>query len=68
MQRRPTLLWVKGAVKTLQGLWNAARLEVVDNADMLAFPKAKVLIPRVVKPKLALQLLQRQNMNVPTSD
>ena len=55
----PTLLWVKGAVKLLQGLWNGARLEVVDRADMPAFPKAKVLIPRVVKPELALQLLQR---------
>ena len=55
-------------MKTLQGLWNGARLEVVDRADMPAFPKAKVLIPRVVKPELALQLLQRQNMDVPTSD
>ena len=64
----PTLLWGKGAVKTLQGLLNGARLEMVDRADMPAFAKAKVLIPRVVKPELALQLLQRQNMDVPTSD
>ena len=51
MQRRLTLLWVKGAVKTLQGPWNGARLVVVDRADMPEFPKAK--IPPVVKPELA---------------
>ena len=47
-------------MKTLQVLWNGARLEVVDRADMPAFAKAKVLIPRVVKPE------QRQNMDVTT--
>ena len=64
----PTLLCLKGGVKTIQVLWNGARLEVVDRADMPAFPKAKVLIPQVVKPELALPLLQRQNIAVPTSD
>ena len=68
MQRRPTLLSVKEAVKALQGLRNAARLELVDRAEMPAFRKAKVLIPGLVKPELALQLLQRQNMKAPISD
>ncbi|XP_037957575.1 uncharacterized protein LOC119687356 [Teleopsis dalmanni] len=63
-----TLNWLREAAKTLQGLWEGASLEVVDRKDIPSLPKAKVLIPRVVKPEDALRLLQRQNPDVPTSD
>ncbi|XP_054745888.1 uncharacterized protein LOC129250277 [Anastrepha obliqua] len=64
----PTLTWLKEAVKTLHGLWAEASLEIVDRSCIPSIPKAKVCIPRVVKPKYALQLLQRQNTDVPTDD
>ncbi|XP_036335656.1 uncharacterized protein LOC118746037 [Rhagoletis pomonella] len=64
----PSLLWVKEAVATLQGLWEGAVLEVVDRSCIPSIPKAKVLIPRTVKPENALRLLQRQNPDVPTGD
>lgn len=64
----PTLRWLRETAKTLQGLWEGASLEVVDRSSIPSLPKAKVLIPRVVKPEDALCLLQRQNPDVPTGD
>ncbi|XP_054083398.1 uncharacterized protein LOC105216480 [Zeugodacus cucurbitae] len=64
----PSLTWVKKAVRTLPNLWKDAKLEVVDRSSIPTVPKAKVVIPRVVKPEHALRLLQRQNPDVPTSD
>ncbi|XP_017488611.1 PREDICTED: uncharacterized protein LOC108376841 [Rhagoletis zephyria] len=57
----PTLLWVKEAVATLQGLWESAVLEAVDRSCIPSIPEAKVLIPRTVKSENALRLLQRQD-------
>ncbi|XP_054734736.1 uncharacterized protein LOC129242207 [Anastrepha obliqua] len=54
----PTLIWVKEAVKKLQGLWVGASLEIVDRSCIPTVPKAKVLIPRTVYPEYALKLLQ----------
>ncbi|XP_053968434.1 uncharacterized protein LOC128869857 [Anastrepha ludens] len=56
----PTLTWLKEAVKTLHGLWKGESFEIVDRSCIPSIPKAKVFIPRVVKPENALRLLQRR--------
>lgn len=43
-------------------------MEIVDCSCIPSIPKAKVLIPRMVISEDALQLLRRQNPNVPTED
>ncbi|XP_053968785.1 uncharacterized protein LOC128870214 [Anastrepha ludens] len=64
----PTVMWLKQAVKKLQGLWEGASLEIVDRSCIPTIPKAKVQIPRTVNPEYGLKLLQRQNTDVPTDD
>ncbi|XP_054725168.1 uncharacterized protein LOC129235376 [Anastrepha obliqua] len=66
----PMLTWLKEAVKTLQGLWEGASLEIVDRSCIPSIPKATVYgrRPRVVKPENALRLLQIHNTDVPTTD
>lgn len=63
-----TLEWVKGVVSKLKGLWKNAQLKIVDRASIPAIPKAKVTIPRIVKPEVTLRLLQSQNPDIPTKD
>lgn len=52
----------------MKGLWNGAKLEIVDKNSILSIPKAKVIIPRVMPPEAALKLLQKQNASIPTAD
>ncbi|KAH8340574.1 hypothetical protein KR059_001433 [Drosophila kikkawai] len=64
----PTRNWLTQTVGHLKGLWKGARLEVVDREFIPSVPKAKVLFPIAVQKEQALQLLQRQNPDVPTAD
>ncbi|XP_060653371.1 uncharacterized protein LOC132789403 [Drosophila nasuta] len=64
----PTLLWLKTTLPKLDGLWEGAKLDVVDRNNIPSMPKAKVLFPIAVQGERALQLLQKQNPAIPTSD
>ncbi|XP_051859418.1 uncharacterized protein LOC127565371 isoform X2 [Drosophila albomicans] len=64
----PTLLWLKATVPKLEGLWEGAKLDVVDRNNIPSMPKAKVLFPIAVQGERALQLLKKQNPAIPTSD
>ncbi|XP_051858072.1 uncharacterized protein LOC127565059 [Drosophila albomicans] len=64
----PTLQWLQATVPKLDGLWEGAKLDVVDRNNIPSMPKAKVLFPIVVQGERALQLLKKQNPAIPTSD
>lgn len=66
-----SLEWCTKTVKELPGLQEGADLEIVAKRDIPSGSQAKVFIPTdtdVMSPETALQLLQRQNTDIPTSD
>ncbi|KAH8288344.1 hypothetical protein KR054_001357 [Drosophila jambulina] len=63
-----TLKWLTQTVCHLKGLWQGARLEVVDREFIPSMPKAKVHFPIPIQIDQALELLKRQNPDIPTAD
>lgn len=63
-----SLDWCVETVKTLEGLWVGAALEVVEWKNIPSKPSAKVVIPITLPSDEVLELLKAQNPTIPTED
>jgi len=63
-----SLEWCTSAVKHLKSVWEGAKLAIVDRSMIPTVPKAKVVFPVCLPQDKTMQLLQRQNPDIPTQD
>ena len=63
-----SLEWCTAAVKNITNVWEGAKLAIVDRSMIPTVPKAKVVFPVCLPQDKTMQLLKRQNPDIPTQD